>query len=52
MDLHIERIIFWFGSRFIYSIFQDELYSPYLWIFMVLVMIRTGNNLPTIKKKI
>ena len=53
MDLYYWReFIFWFGSRFIYSIFQDELYSflfmDFIWI---LVMIRTGNNLSYDKKR-
>jgi len=53
MDLYYWReFIFWFGSRFIYSIFQDELYSflfmDFIWI---LVMIRTGNNLSSDKKE-
>ena len=53
MELYYWReFIFWFGSRFIYSIFQDELYSflfmDFIWI---LVMIRTGNNLCSDKKE-
>ena len=45
MDLYYWReFIFWFGSRFVYFIIQDELYSflflDFLWI---LIVIKTGN---------
>ncbi len=47
MDLYyLREFIFWFGSRFVYFVIQDELYSfLFMDLIWILVMIRTGNRM-------
>ena len=47
MDLYyLREFIFWFGSRFIYFIIQDEFYSfLFMDLVWIIVMIRTGNRM-------
>ena len=47
MDLYyLREFIFWLGSRFVYFVIQDELYSfLFMDLIWILVMIRTGNRM-------
>ena len=53
MDLYyLREFIFWFGSRFIYFIIQDEFYSfLFMDLVWIIVMIRTGNRMSSSNKE-